>query len=292
VAEFDQKWFRSWHGAPTDPKWLVVARKAQVAPGVVSAVFWALMDYASQHTDRGSVEGFDTETYAAFSGWEESEIMAILTAMINKGIITPDNRLAAWDKRQPKKEDTTAAERQQRKRERDRLAERDNSVTNAPQPPVSQNVTLCHAMSHEVTIDKIRGDKIREEEEDTSARSQMTRQYEAVLGMVPMASYSEMIGYMDKLLNASSADWWLLALRETSQAKRPGWQYMKAVLEAWLAAGQPSTNTANDKANGHETNSRLSVPAPSRDEQAEADARQAAYERRTVEELARAGRLL
>jgi len=27
-------WFRSWHGAPNDPKWLVIARKAGVAPGM------------------------------------------------------------------------------------------------------------------------------------------------------------------------------------------------------------------------------------------------------------------
>ena len=36
--------------------------------------------------------------------------------------------------------------------------------------------------------------------------------------------------------------WWSLAIKETVGAKRPGWQYMKAVLTAWLAAGQPSTN--------------------------------------------------
>ena len=31
-------WFRSWHGAPTDNKWLVIARRANVSAGVVSAV--------------------------------------------------------------------------------------------------------------------------------------------------------------------------------------------------------------------------------------------------------------
>jgi hypothetical protein len=168
MADYDAKWFRSWHGAPTDPKWLVIARKAQVAPGVVSAVFWALMDYASQHTDRGSVDGFDVETYAAFTGWEESEIIAVLAAMTNKGTITPDNRLAAWDKRQPKKEDPTATERQQRKRERDKLTERDNGVTNAPVTPSNSDVTPRHAMSRDVTTDKIREDKIREDEKRTN----------------------------------------------------------------------------------------------------------------------------
>jgi hypothetical protein len=171
MADYDAKWFRSWHGAPTDPKWLVVARRAQVAPGMVSAVFWALMDYASQHTDRGSVEDFDVETYAAFTGWEESEIDAVLDAMRSKGIITPDDRLAAWDKRQPKKEDPTATERQQRKRERDREVTRDNSVTNDDVTQGNATVTPRHAMSRDVTTDKIREDHIRSEGDQTKTQA-------------------------------------------------------------------------------------------------------------------------
>jgi len=97
-------WFRSWHGAPTDNKWLVIGRRANVAPGVVSAVAWALMDYASQADDRGSVNGFDVETYCAFSGFAEDDISRVLCAMSEKSIII-DGRLAAWDKRQPKRED-------------------------------------------------------------------------------------------------------------------------------------------------------------------------------------------
>lgn len=62
------EWFRSWHGAPTDSKFLLIAKRAQVAPGMVSAVYWALLDYASQNEPRGSVEGFDTETYAEWAG--------------------------------------------------------------------------------------------------------------------------------------------------------------------------------------------------------------------------------
>ena len=53
------EWFRSWHGAPTDNKWLVIAKRAGVPAGMVSAVVWALFDYASQNENRGSVEDFD-----------------------------------------------------------------------------------------------------------------------------------------------------------------------------------------------------------------------------------------
>lgn len=70
----------------------------------------------------------------------------------------------------------------------------------------------------------------------------MTMQYEAVLGMVPTASYHEMLDYMRKLDARKANEWWGLALKETTQAKRPGWQYMKAVLESWLAAGHLTGN--------------------------------------------------
>lgn len=117
-------WFRSWHGAPTDNKWLVIARKAGVVPGVVSAVVWALLDYASQSADRGSIADFDVETYAAFSGFDEEQIAAVIEALKEKGIIGPDGGFRNWQKRQPKREDGSAErakawrERQQTQNER------------------------------------------------------------------------------------------------------------------------------------------------------------------------------
>lgn len=101
-------WFRSWHGAPTDNKWLVIARKAGVAPGLVSAVVWALLDHASQAQERGFVGDFDIETYAAFSGFDEDHIARVLEALAGKGIIV-DGALASWERRQPKREDDSTA---------------------------------------------------------------------------------------------------------------------------------------------------------------------------------------
>lgn len=153
-------WFRSWHGAPTDPKWLVVAKRAKVAPGMVSAVAWALFDYASQNTDRGSVDGFDVETYATFTGWEDEQIEAVIDAMRSKGIITTDDRLSSWDKRQPKREDPSSTDRVRKWREAQRNAPvtRDSDVTDGE--------TQRNAVKQNVTTDKIREDKdkIREDE--------------------------------------------------------------------------------------------------------------------------------
>jgi hypothetical protein len=97
-------WWRSWHGAPMDHKWAVIGARADVKPGIVSAIAWALFDHASQAEDRGNVKNFDVETYAVYAGFPILDVEAVIRAMMDKGIIV-NGRLANWDKRQPKRED-------------------------------------------------------------------------------------------------------------------------------------------------------------------------------------------
>ena len=127
------EWWRSWHGAPTDPKWLTIGARAKVPPGVVAAVAWALFDRASSAEDRGSIAGFDPESLAHFFGFKPAQIEAIVAAMREKGVIAGD-RIAAWEKRQPKQQrerapDPNVGERVRRSRERNRPADR------TPEPP-------------------------------------------------------------------------------------------------------------------------------------------------------------
>lgn len=142
-------WWRSWHGAPTDNKWLVIARKAGVSPGVVSAIVWALLDHASQTNPRGSVGDFDVETYAAFSGFDEKDIDRVLTVLQDKGVIDDAAMVTQWDKRQPKREDNSSTDRSRASR-----AKRDAMQRNATQPD---------AAGHTATLEKSREEKIREE---------------------------------------------------------------------------------------------------------------------------------
>jgi hypothetical protein len=119
-------WFRSWHGAPTDPKWLMIAARAKVLPGMVVAVAWALFDRASSAEDRGSIAGFDPESFACFTGFKTAQIEAVVAAMRDKGVIAGE-RLANWEKRQTKHErerapDLNVAERVRRSREAKKLA--------------------------------------------------------------------------------------------------------------------------------------------------------------------------
>lgn len=147
-------WFRSYHGAPTDPKWRVIAARVTqcnaaavtVTPGCVTAVFWALLDHASQASERGSVAGIDTETLASAFDWPEAKILAIIAAFKEKNIIS-NNRLSAWDKRQPKRED--------------------DSLNRVRRYRDKQSVTHGNAEKRNVTIEQNREEQNREEQINT-----------------------------------------------------------------------------------------------------------------------------
>lgn len=141
-------WFRSWHGAPTDSKWLLIAKRSETQAGFVSAIVWALFDFASQNSaDRGSVEAFDTETYAAFSGFEEATIKRVIECLKEKKLII-NGHLASWEKRQTKRDDNSTPRVQKHR----------------------------NAMKRNVTQETAREDKIREEKIIVEVKKEETRE--------------------------------------------------------------------------------------------------------------------
>lgn len=152
------EWFRWYHGACCDAKWPIVARKAGVTVGVVVSVWVALLEHASQDEERGSVERFDCETFDALYGYEEGTCEHVITALTEKGLIR-DNRIVAWETRQPvrEREDVTATERKRRERERKQQEKQEVSPNDVT--PLSHHVTPCHTA---VTPP----DKIREEKKE------------------------------------------------------------------------------------------------------------------------------
>ena len=124
------EWFRWYHGACSDAKWPLIARKAHTTVGVVVSVWVALLEYASQDDERGSVEGFDCETFDALYGYSDGTCEAVLSAMLEKGLIE-DGCICSWSRRQPQREreESTNAERQRRYRERRRLERDGEDVT-------------------------------------------------------------------------------------------------------------------------------------------------------------------
>jgi len=98
------EWFRSYHGAPFDAKHVTIAKRSETQPGVSCAIWWALLDFASQNEDRGSVQGFDCEVAADFFGWTLETVSRVVQVMGDVGLIS-DGRISNWDKRQVKRED-------------------------------------------------------------------------------------------------------------------------------------------------------------------------------------------
>ena len=142
------EWYRAYHGACSDAKWPIVARKAKVSVGVVVSVWFAPLESASQASERGSVENFDPETVDALYGYEDGTTAAVFSAMLEKGLIC-DGRICAWDKRQPKREreDNSAARvRQSReKQRRETQTEATEAQDSASVTPCNSSVTPCNA---------------------------------------------------------------------------------------------------------------------------------------------------
>lgn len=111
-------WVRLWHDMPTDPKWRSIARRAGQRVGDVIATFnFVLVNASGNASERGRTHNLHAEDIAAALDIEEADVEAILSAMKGK-VIDNDGKLLGWDKRQPKREDSTAAQRKAAWKER------------------------------------------------------------------------------------------------------------------------------------------------------------------------------
>lgn len=128
-------WFRLWSDMVNDPKWRTIARTSDQSISNVIAVALHMMTTASNAEQRGWLEGFEDEDVASALDIPVQHVTAIRDAM--QGRFLDGDRLMGWDKRQPKREDDTAAERKRDSRAR-------------------------HTVSHIVTTDKSRKDKSKE----------------------------------------------------------------------------------------------------------------------------------
>jgi hypothetical protein len=119
-----------WHiGTTTDPKFGAVAKRcSNVTKHLVVAVWAHLLEQAFEATDKGSIEGIDTEDVAIALECEEDQVSAIIEAMAAKGLIE-DGKIANWNKRQ----NSTSTERVKRFRDKKKADETPETVS-----PVSE----------------------------------------------------------------------------------------------------------------------------------------------------------
>jgi hypothetical protein len=161
------EWFRWYGGTFNDPKLQWVANKSCHTVAETLAVWVAVLERAHGNETRGCCAGMDFESLDISLGMEDGSTNDIFLTMQRKGMIIANDMVAAWEKRQPKREDDGAAERQKNKREKDKLINKIEELQKQLEASLSRtvtDVTQCHAMSQQVTTEERREEEKREEE--------------------------------------------------------------------------------------------------------------------------------
>ncbi len=143
-------WWRAHHGLPFDSKLAVVAKRCGVPRCQALAVWVACLDFASQHEDRGAVEGIDPEEVAISLDLDTKTVELIIEGFRERDMIsvtpchasvTPcPERITAWERRQVQRErDDDSTDRQRRYRQKKKTKDLDVET------PVSRHVTPSDA---------------------------------------------------------------------------------------------------------------------------------------------------
>jgi len=141
-------WFRWHHGTVTDQKFQLIARQSNASVAQVLALWASLLEHASMVEDRGCVKSINLEAIGCALGLPDGSAEAIAEQMRQRALVTADGRLAAWEKRQVKREDLGSTDRKRLQRRRE------SQTASARSDP-------GHATSRDVTP---REEEIREEE--------------------------------------------------------------------------------------------------------------------------------
>lgn len=126
------QWVRLWLDMPNDPKWRTIARASGQSIGNVIAVYVHMLICAANATERGRTQSYTDEDTASALDLEIAQVTAIREAM--QGRVLDGDYLRGWDKRQPLREDETAAERARawrEKRKHEQAGNADQTQANA-----------------------------------------------------------------------------------------------------------------------------------------------------------------
>lgn len=178
------KWWRAYHGMPSDPKFLLVQRHiasqrvtdasqcvSPVTRAEILAVWVSLLDFASQNDPRGSLEDLRPDEIAAVLEISDEAVHSIISAFEGRGMIV-NKALKTWEKWQVNREDDSAPRtREWRDRKRSEKSHNvthgDANVTHGDEE--KRNVTLAgaHARSQSNSL-KASSNPIQQTELDTS----------------------------------------------------------------------------------------------------------------------------
>jgi hypothetical protein len=132
-------WVRLWEDMPTDPKWRVIARKADASISEVIAVFTFMLVNAADPEHRGVLKNWSDEDVAEALGMQPNAIERIRTHMNAK--VLDGDKLMGWERRQPKREDGSADRaRKWREAQKQKVDEneRNRTQSNASERPETE----------------------------------------------------------------------------------------------------------------------------------------------------------
>lgn len=140
-------WFRWYNGSTRDPKFGLIAKRVGTSTAEVIAVWAAVLEAASESSQRGNAGEIDFDALDFLLGLQEGRAAAIYAEMVGKGLVRDDAQVSKWEKRQPKRErdDPDSYERVKAFRERKRHetpSNADETLRNASETPCNAKETL------------------------------------------------------------------------------------------------------------------------------------------------------
>jgi hypothetical protein len=100
------QWLRLWHDMPTDPKWRTISKASGQRIGDVMAVYVHMLVCASNATERGRTQSFNSEDVASALDLDTEQVEQIIAAM--QGRVLDGDLLKGWGNRQVAREDGSA----------------------------------------------------------------------------------------------------------------------------------------------------------------------------------------
>lgn len=100
------QWLRLWHDMPTDPKWRTISKASGQRIGDVMAVYVHLLVCASNASERGRTQSFNSEDVASALDLDTEQVEQIIVAM--QGRVLDGDLLKGWESRQVAREDGSA----------------------------------------------------------------------------------------------------------------------------------------------------------------------------------------
>lgn len=153
------EWFRLYQGTPTDPKLYAVSREAKTSRPNVLAAWICCLDYASKSSDRGNISDMSSDMLAYISGLKPSTAASILGAFKARGMITPEGRISAWEKRQKVSDDAGSRKRKQRQQSDQADADRNETEWNDLAGPFHVEDASVNALENNETRTVCHGTK-------------------------------------------------------------------------------------------------------------------------------------